>query len=135
MVVTAALIEKDKRVLITRRKADTPQPLKWEFPGGKLEFGESPEHCLLREIKEELNVIVTVNEIFDVVSHVYGDTQVVLICYRCSYISGEFFPLECCAFEWVTPENILQYDLAPADIPVARKWSSYYLTASSRDET
>ncbi|MGI6065220.1 MAG: (deoxy)nucleoside triphosphate pyrophosphohydrolase [Bacillota bacterium] len=132
MVVTAALIEKDKRVLITQRKADTSQPLKWEFPGGKLEFGETPEHCLFREIQEELNVLIAIKGVFDVVSHIYGDTQVILICYRCSYISGKLMPLECCAFEWATPENILQYDLAAADIPVARKWSSRRLTISPK---
>lgn len=125
IVVTAAIIENNGLVLLARRKANTSQALKWEFPGGKIEFKETPEECLIREIWEELHAEIEIKELFSVVSHVYAETQVILICYKCFYISGKIRTDDCLAFQWVRPEDLLSYDLAPADIPLAEKYIEY----------
>lgn len=127
IVVTAAIIEKEGKFLLAQRKENTSQGLKWEFPGGKIEFGETPEQCLVREIQEELNIIIEVKEIFDVVSHVYGEKQIILLCYKCSYVGGELKLNDCHDYEWVLPQNLLNYDLALADIPVAQKLAKAFL--------
>jgi len=118
LVVTAAVIEEQGKYLITQRKKNAHQGLKWEFPGGKVESGESPETCLVREIKEELNVHIEAGEIFKVVSHNYEDKQVILLCYKCKIIEGNVCPIECEDYKWVTPEKMSGFQFAPADIPV-----------------
>ncbi|WP_157721969.1 (deoxy)nucleoside triphosphate pyrophosphohydrolase [Tumebacillus avium] len=88
LVVTAAVIEKDGRVLVAQRKPDAHMGLKWEFPGGKLEWGEDPRAGLVREIAEELGIEIAVEEVLEVVSHTYEDRHIVLIGYRCRYLRG-----------------------------------------------
>lgn len=122
IAVTAAIIEHNGLVLLAQRKENTSQALKWEFPGGKIEFKETPEECVIREIREELHAEIEIKELFGVASHVYDETQVILICYRCFYISGEIRTDDCLAFRWVHPEELLSYDLAHADIPLAEKY-------------
>ncbi|MHB8157921.1 MAG: (deoxy)nucleoside triphosphate pyrophosphohydrolase [Desulfocucumaceae bacterium] len=118
-IVTAAVITDGDRVLITQRKKGSNQELKWEFPGGKLEDGEDPEHCIKREIKEEINIDIEVKKIFKVVMHSYGDRNILLLAYRCSHLAGEPVTLECNSISWVQAERLLDYDLAAADIPIA----------------
>ncbi len=125
IVVTAAIIEDQGKYLLTQRKEKSDQGLKWEFPGGKLEFGETPEQCLIREINEELNIIVSVRDLFQVVSHIYGDRQVILICYRCHYVEGKMFPQDCYDYCWVEKKDLLTYDLAPADVQVVQSLVDY----------
>ncbi|WP_148136624.1 8-oxo-dGTP diphosphatase MutT [Candidatus Formimonas warabiya] len=120
IVVAAGIIEHEGKILLAQRQEGAHQGLKWEFPGGKLEFGETPEQCLVREIQEELNIEIKIDQLFQVVSHVYGERQVVLICYRCSYLSGALDAKECHNFCWVEKKDLMNYDLAPADIPVAQ---------------
>jgi len=120
IVVTAGIIKDKGRILLTQRKKDSDQGLKWEFPGGKLEFGETPEECLKREIREELDIDIEIEGILQVVSHIYGDSQVVLLCYLCWYAGGNLTPKECHDYCWVERQDLMTYDLAPADIPVAR---------------
>lgn len=121
IVVTAAIIQNEGKILLAQRRKDSHQGLKWEFPGGKLEFGESPEECLVREIREELDINIKVKGIFQVVSHIYGERQVILLCYLCQLDQGQIKPKECQDFCWVEKQDLLKYDLAPADIPVAKQ--------------
>jgi len=109
LVVTAAIIKSDGKFLIAQRKKGLHQEMKWEFPGGKVEQGEDPEACLVRELKEELDITVEVGEIFKVVSHIYEDRQVIPAC------------IDCQDWKWAAPEEMVKYDFAPADIPVVRK--------------
>ena len=118
LVVTAAIIEARGKYLIAQRRKDSHQGLRWEFPGGKVESGESPETCLAREIKEELDVNIEVGHIYKVISHNYDDKQVILLCYKCKILDGQPQPIECEDFKWVIPELMSGFDFAPADIPV-----------------
>lgn len=120
IVVTAAIIENQGKYLIAQRKKESHQGMKWEFPGGKVEPGESPELCLAREIREELGFKIEVRDIFKVVSHNYEEKHVILLCYKCRMQSGAPSPLECEDFQWVTPEQMPGFDFAPADIPLVQ---------------
>ncbi len=120
--VVAALIFKDrKQILLARRKKNLSQGLKWEFPGGKLKPEETPEFCLQREIKEELGLQIEVGGIFTAVNHQYPDKNILLTAYLAGYISGELSLTDHDRIQWVEPEKLLEYDLSPADIPVAEK--------------
>lgn len=118
LIVTAAIIQHNKHILIAQRKENVDQPLKWEFPGGKLEPGESPEQCLAREIQEELGLSIEVMKIYYVISHNYSDRQIILLCYLCRLIAGTAQALDCRDFKWVLAGELHLYDFAEADKPV-----------------
>ncbi len=120
LTVTAAIIVRRGKVFLARRADGGHLHGKWEFPGGKVEPGETPEACLARELKEEFGVTAAVGEVFTEVTHAYGERVVRLIVLRIRRVSGRFVPTEHGAIAWVRPEDLLSYDLAPADIPVAR---------------
>lgn len=121
IIVTAAVILKDDKVLITQRKSGGNQEFKWEFPGGKLEKGESPEKCLIREIKEELNLDIKSNGIFDVVYHKYPDITILLLAYKCEIIGGTINAIDCNDYKWVSLHEIKKFDFSEADIPIMEK--------------
>ncbi len=120
LTVTAALVVRRGKAFIARRADGGHLRGKWEFPGGKVEPGETPQACLARELKEEFGVTAVVGEVFTEVTHRYEDKVVRLIVLRVRRVSGRFVPTEHDAMAWVRPEELLSYDLAPADIPVAR---------------
>ncbi len=118
VIVTAAIIKHNDKILIAQRKENVNQALKWEFPGGKLEPGESPEQCLIREIREELGLNIEVMKIFDVISHSYEDRHIILLCYLCRFTGGSAQTLDCRDFRWVEPSKLHSYDFAEADWPI-----------------
>ena len=122
VVVTAAILQDEwGRVLLAQRPAKDRHPLKWEFPGGKLQDGESPEACLQRELEEELGIRVDVGEVFHVVKHPYPDRSILLLAYLCLWKSEEIRLREHVAYQWVEPARLLEFDMTEADLPVARK--------------
>lgn len=121
LLVSAAIIEHGGKVLLARRKADVPYPLLWEFPGGKVEAGEDPQGCVVREIREELAIEVAVAGIYDVVFHRYPERDVLVLAYRCRWLSGEVRDLEVSEHRWVPPADIVNFELLPADIPLAQR--------------
>ncbi|MEJ2744588.1 MAG: (deoxy)nucleoside triphosphate pyrophosphohydrolase [bacterium] len=126
IICAAAVIRRGDRILIAQRESDSRlEPLKWEFPGGKIEFTEEPRLCLEREIKEEIDFEIEVNDIFEVVSHNYhknGETyHVLLLCYLCTYLRGQPRPIECNDIRWVGADDIGAYDFAAADVPIVAK--------------
>ncbi|HEY6873694.1 MAG TPA: (deoxy)nucleoside triphosphate pyrophosphohydrolase [Geobacteraceae bacterium] len=121
LLVAAALIEHDGKILLTRRKADVPYPLLWEFPGGKVEPGEDPRDCVVREIGEEVGVEVAVAGIYDAIFHRYPERDVLVLAYRCRWLAGEVQDIEVSGHCWVAPENIADFELLPADIPLAKR--------------
>jgi len=122
MLVTAAIIEDKGRFLIPQRPMDKHNGGRWEFPGGKVDFGEDPRSCLAREIKEELGIEIKVLEIFEYSSHVYdGLKHVILIAFSCSYVSGTIQNKEIADYAWVAPEEFKNYDITEADLPFVDK--------------
>jgi 8-oxo-dGTP diphosphatase len=126
LLVTAAVIEHEGMVLLTRRRPDAPYPLLWEFPGGKVEPGEDPLDCVVRELREELGIEVAVDGIFDVVYHRYPERTVLVLAYRCHWTGGEIVDLDVAGHSWVAPEHLLSYALLPADIPLAQRLAREY---------
>ncbi|HSF15013.1 MAG TPA: (deoxy)nucleoside triphosphate pyrophosphohydrolase [Vicinamibacteria bacterium] len=121
IVVAAGIIERDHRILATRRKKGSHLELHWEFPGGKLEAHESPEECLARELREELGVTVAPGRILDVVFHRYPESSVLLLFYECTLTDGEPRALDCDAFRWVPRAELPSLEWAPADLEFVAK--------------
>lgn len=121
IIVTAAIIHREDKILIAQRKKQADHGLKWEFPGGKLNFGEDPREGLQREIIEELDMTIQVGEIFEVVSQLYGERHILLLCYTCHYLGQSPTTRDCQDFRWVTPGEMSQYGFTEADVPVVKK--------------
>ena len=119
--VTAAIIIKGEEVLIAKRPAGERQAGKWEFPGGKVEAGESPEECLRRELVEELGIEASVGDFFARSVYHYPHGAIELLAYFVDWISGDLRSLEHDEVKWAAILDLEQYDLAPADIPVMEK--------------
>ncbi len=119
--VVAALIRAQDRFLICRRPAEKSCGLLWEFPGGKVEPGETPQQALIRECREELGITVCVGEPFFQVTHTYPDITVHLTLYDAQIIKGRPCLLEHCGMVWITPEEIENYTFCPADAPILKK--------------
>ena len=120
ILVVAALIKKDNNVLIARRSTGDENVLgKWEFPGGKVESNETEGHAIEREIKEEFELTIKAREFITNNVCEYPTKVVDLRLYKCDYVSGEFNLHDHSEYKWVDKEELLEYDLAPADIPLA----------------
>lgn len=125
MLVTCALIEKNGKVLVAQRSATMPLPLKWEFPGGKLEGGESPEACVIREIREELGLeIKPVHRLPDAPWPHYSK-PIVLLPFICQCLGGALHLAEHQQVSWVLPEQLSGLDWAAADVPVVETYLAW----------
>ncbi|WP_127532981.1 8-oxo-dGTP diphosphatase MutT [Paenibacillus kobensis] len=115
--VAAAIIENEQgQLLIARRKKGKSQEGLWEFPGGKIEKGESPEACLRRELLEEMQIVIRPYAYFGTNDHHYGATHIRLIAYRAHYISGVVTLVDHDDYRWVEREALREYTFAPADV-------------------
>jgi 8-oxo-dGTP diphosphatase len=121
MKVTAAVIEHDGKILIAKRKPGDRLAGKWEFPGGKIEPGETPEECLRRELREELGVETEVGEFLGAFVHKYEDFTIELLAYRVARISGEYRLHDHEAIDWIAPSEADAYDFAAADLPIVAR--------------
>ena len=124
VMVTAALIIEQGKILVTQRKKDSSQGLLWEFPGGKVKEGEDPRKALQREIKEELDVEVEVGMIFDVAYYSYPEYPILLLVYRCRIEKGSLKPIGCHDLRWVTPDEFETLTMPPADDPIRKRLCS-----------
>jgi mutator protein MutT len=120
MTVTAAIIIEDGRVLISERPPGGRHAGEWEFPGGKVEPGETPEQCLARELAEELGVTVEVGKAVGRVRHSYPDLVIDLLAYEAAITMGTLEDIECSAHMWALPSELEEYDLLPPDRRLAR---------------
>ena len=116
--VACAVIERNSLVLVAQRSAAMSLPLKWEFPGGKIEPGESLEECLCREIVEELGVSIEVSRSLQPTRHEYPDLTVTLYPFICSTSTDEITVNEHAAVVWLPPDRLHELDWAEADLPV-----------------
>ena len=120
--VTAAILKKDGKILIGKRKTgDDLFSGLWEFPGGKVEEGESPEECMARELKEELDIEVVVGELITSNKHKYPQGIFELLAYRVKHISGNIVLNDHEEIKWVTANEMSNFDFPPADIPIIKK--------------
>lgn len=124
--VACVIIERGGFILAAQRSADMDMPLKWEFPGGKIEPWETPEECLIREILEEMGIHIRVGESLPSSTHQYPALTVTLYPFICSIESGEIILHEHSAINWLPPSELHILDWAEADLPVIAK----YLSAS-----
>ncbi len=120
-IVTAAIIEKDGKVLIARRKAGEALEHKWEFPGGKLELGETPEECLRRELFEEFGIESEIKDYICTVRYEYEHASIELQAYRVIHRAGEFVLNSHDRILWVEPEELPSFDLAEADKIIVKR--------------
>ena len=113
--VVAAIIKHGNQILATQR-GDGDYKGKWEFPGGKIEEGESPEQALIREIKEELDVEIRVNELVDIVEHDYPTFRLKMSCFYCEIISGDLVLNEHLDAKWLRSNELDTIDWLPSDL-------------------
>ena len=121
LVVACALLDADKRILITRRPAGKAMAGLWEFPGGKIEPGETPEEAVVRELREELGVEPCERclQPFAFASHDYEDFHLFMPLYLCRQWDGFPQPREGQEIAWSRAVDLKRYDMPPADIPLA----------------
>jgi 8-oxo-dGTP diphosphatase len=120
LVAACALIDIDGRVLIAERPAGKPMAGLWEFPGGKVEKGERPEQTLIRELQEELGIVISEPCLAPLTfaSHAYSDFHLLMPLYVCRRWQGMVMPMEGQRIAWVKPNKLRDYKMPPADEPL-----------------
>lgn len=120
LVAACALVDADGRVLLAQRPAGKPMAGLWEFPGGKVEDGETPEASLIRELKEELGIVVKEACLAPLTfaSHAYPDFHLLMPLYVCRRWEGAVTPREGQTLAWVRPNKLRDYEMPPADVPL-----------------
>jgi len=119
--VSVAVIKKDGRIFIAKRVADDPLRNKWEFPGGKVEPGETPEECVRREVFEELGITVEIEEFICSTEYQYDHEHVELSAYTVHCTSGNPEPAHYQEMKWVEPADLLHYEFPEANVPIIEK--------------
>ncbi|MFZ0727948.1 MAG: NUDIX domain-containing protein [Desulfobacterales bacterium] len=119
--VTAAILEKDGQIIIAQRRSTDHLAGKWEFPGGKIEAGETPEECLARELNEEFEIEVSVGVFLGSNIHHYDHISIELLAYRVFWNGGKINSTDHKDYKWVTIGELDQFDFATADKPFVEK--------------
>lgn len=126
-VVACALIDQDGRILLTQRPDGKSMAGLWEFPGGKIEIGETPEQALIRELNEELGIDTSENCLapFTFASHAYEKFHLMMPLYICRKWKGHIIGREDQKLKWVKPGQLKDYDMPPADVPLIAMLRDY----------
>lgn len=119
--VVCGIIFKNDKILLCRRKPGKSLAGYWEFPGGKIEAKESEQESLYRELQEELGMKVSVGQHFKTVKHQYELFTIELIAYTCLFQHANFNLTDHDSYEWVERHDLMNWKLAPADVPIAAK--------------
>lgn len=134
--VVAAIIEREGRILICRRTREQSHSLKWEFPGGKLEHGESPEQALARELEEELGVRQATGEELARYEYCYpGKNPILLIFFRVTHFAGEPANLIFSEMRWEAPARLREFDFVEGDLQFLRGLAGYTGSYAPSDQT
>ncbi len=126
-VSAAALIDKNRKVLVAQRPQGKHLAGLWEFPGGKLEADETPEQCLVRELKEELNIKVTIKDLKPIsfAAHRYDDFQLIMLLYTCTRWYGTPQAHEHDALKWCDAAGLTHLSMPPADAPLLEPLTTF----------
>ena len=119
--VTAAILVKDAKVLIAKRKSSDKLPDKWEFPGGKVEAGETPPECLKREMQEEFGIDVFVGKFLGESVYHYHHGSIRLLAYLVRWQAGNLSLKDHADYAWVTYDRLEEFDFSPADLPFVER--------------
>lgn len=122
--VTCAIISLKEEIIVVQRSDSMSLPLKWEFPGGKIEKGESEQECLIREIKEELNIDIELISRLKPTRFDYPDISIKLIPYTAYYVKGEIRLTEHKQYVMLKKDKLKELDWAEADIPILNEFLS-----------
>lgn len=125
LIGVAAIWNDQQQILIDRRRQDGLLGGLWEFPGGKLEPGETVEECIKREILEELGIEIAVGDHLITINHTYTHFHVTLIVHHCRHISGEPQPIECDEVRWVKLNELDQYSFPEANVEIINALQSW----------
>lgn len=120
--VTCAIIVLKDKTLVVQRSETMKLPLKWEFPGGKVDFGETEEECILREIKEELNINVEIVSRLTPSPHQYPNISIELIPFIAQFKNGSINLTEHKKYVWLKKEELIDLDWAEADLPILKEY-------------
>lgn len=118
IVVIAAIIEKNGKWLIARRKPEKKMGGLWEFPGGKLEPNETPEQCLMRELREELNIETSIGKMLTEAHFRFQNNAYHIIAYEATHLQGDITLIDHDDLAWVNPSELQHYALTPADADI-----------------
>ena len=119
--VTAAILVKDRKILIAKRKPEDKQPDKWEFPGGKIEAGESARECLKREMQEEFGIDVRVGKFLGESIYHYPHGSIRLLGYLAEWQAGYLALKDHADYAWTQCDRLDEFDFAPADLPFVQR--------------
>ena len=119
--VVASVFIKDNRVFCAQRKDAGETAKKWEFPGGKIEAGETHQQALVREISEELSTKISVGNFITTVNHQYNTFAITMHAYQCTILEGTLTLSEHLDSRWLSQEELDHVDWAPADLPIVKR--------------
>ncbi len=119
--VVCGIIYKNRQILICRKKPDKSLGGYWEFPGGKIEAGETAPEALYRELKEELGMSASIGKRYTTVFHSYETCTIELTAYICQFEEASFRLTDHDCYKWIDANDLNMYNLAPADIAIAEK--------------
>lgn len=119
--VVASVLIQDNRVFCAQRKDVGETAKKWEFPGGKIEAGETHQQALEREISEELSAKIAVGKFITTIHHQYNTFAITMHAYQCSILEGKLTLSEHLDYRWLSRNELMSVDWAPADVPIVKK--------------
>jgi 8-oxo-dGTP diphosphatase len=125
-VSCAIILNSNQQVLVTQRSSQMSHPLQWEFPGGKIEENETAEECLIREIREELNIDIEISSRLSPKKHQYPAKLILLIPFICRHLNREILLKEHAEYKWLDSKDLLDLDWAEADIGVVMEYLKRY---------